>query len=67
MMIVRFFIIMFFTFFSFTVSSDPFTNEIGITKKEPEIVEEAQPEEVVEEITEDLFEDEVSEEIASTG
>ena len=66
MMIVRFFIIMFFTFFSFTVSSDPFTNEIGITKKEPEIVEEAQPEEVVEEITEDLFEDEVSDEIAST-
>ena len=66
MMIVRFLIIMFFTFFSFTVSSDPFTNEIGITKKEPEIVEEAQPEEVVEEITEDLFEDEISDEIAST-
>ena len=65
-MIIRFFIIMFFTFFSFTVSSDPFTNEIGITKKEPEIVEEAQPEEVVEEITEDLFEDEISDEIAST-
>ena len=66
MMIVRFLIIMFFTFFSFTVSSDPFTNEIGITKKEPAIVEETQPEEVVEEITEDLFEDEVSDEIAST-
>ena len=65
-MIIRFFIIMFFTFFSFTVLSDPFTNEIGITKKEPEIVEEAQPEEVVEEITEDLFEDEISDEIAST-
>ena len=57
-MIIRFFIIMFFTFFSFTVSSDPFTNEIGITsQKEPEVVEETQPEEVVEEITEDLFED----------
>ena len=64
-MILRFLIIMFFTFFSFTVSSDPFTNEIGITKKEPEIVEETQPEEVVEEITEDLFENEVSDEIAS--
>ena len=65
-MIIRFLMIMFFTFFGFTVSSDPFTNEIGITKKEPEIIEEAQPEEVVEEITEDLFEDEVSDEIAST-
>ena len=65
-MIIRFFIIMFFTFFSFTVSSDPFTNEIGITsQKEPEVVEETQPEEVVEEITEDLFEDEVTEEIVS--
>ena len=64
-MIIRFLMVMFFTFFGFTVSSDPFTNEIGITKKEPETIEEAQPEEVVEEITEDLFEDEVSDEIAS--
>ena len=63
-MIIRFLIIMFFTFFSFTVSSDPFTNEIGITtQKEPEIVEETQPEEIVQENTDDLFEDEVSEEI----
>ena len=65
-MIIRFLMVMFFTFFGFTVSSDPFTNEIGITKKEPEIIKEAQPEKVVEEITEDLFEDEVSDEIAST-
>ena len=57
---------MFFTFFSFTVSSDPFTNEIGITiQKEPEVIEETQPEEIVEENTEDLFEDEIPEEIAS--
>ena len=66
MIVMRFLIIMFFTFFSFTVSSDPFTNEIGITtKKEPEKVEEIKPEEVVEENTEDLFEEEVSEEIVS--
>ena len=66
MIFLRFLIIIFFTFFSFTVSSDPFTNEIGITtKKEPEVIEETQPEEVVEENTEDLFEDEISEEIVS--
>ena len=66
MIIVRFFIIVFFTFFSFTVSSDPFTNEIGIkSKKETEIVEEVQEEEMVEENTEELFEDEISEEIVS--
>ena len=63
-MMIRFLIIMFFTFFSFTVSSDPFTNEIGIiSNKEPEVIEETQPEEIVQENTEDLFEDDTSEEI----
>ena len=65
MIFFRFLIIMFFTFFSFTVSSDPFTNEIGIIKQaEPEVIEET--EEVVEENIEDQFEDEITEEIAST-
>ena len=71
MIFIRFLIIVFFTFFSFTVSSDPFTNEIGVVdkveKEEVKIEEEVQIEEVAEEEAEDLFEEDMPEEIALTN
>ena len=63
-MFFKFLIIIFFSFYSFAVSSDPFTNEIGIIKQEeqqPEVLEN-EPEETAELEAEELFDDEILDE-----
>ena len=54
--------LLFFTFFSFSASSDPFTNVIGtINQQQQEVIEE-KTEETAELKAEDLFDNEISEE-----
>ena len=67
MMIFRFLLVLFFSFFSFTVSSDPFTNEIGLAneQKEEEVVE-IEQEELAESEAENLFDEELREETSLT-
>ena len=67
MIFFRFLLILFFTFFSFTVSSDPFTNEIGLVseQKEEEVIE-IEQEDLAESDAENLFDEEVTEEINLT-
>ena len=63
-MFFKFLIIIFFSFYSFAVSSDPFTNEIGIIKQEeqqPEVLEN-EPEETAELEAEELFDNEILDE-----
>lgn len=63
-MFFKFLIIIFFSFYSFAVSSDPFTNEIGIIKQEeqqPEVLEN-EPEETAELEAEKLFDNEILDE-----
>ena len=66
-MIVKFLLILFFTFFSFTVSSDPFTNEIGLEKEQvEEVITEIEQDELAETEAENLFDEEITEELTLT-
>ena len=66
-MIVKFLLILFFTFFSFTVSSDPFTNEIGLEKEQvEEVITEIKQDELAEIEAENLFDEEITEELTLT-
>ena len=66
-MIVKFLLILFFTFFSFTVSSDPFTNEIGLEKEQvEEVITEIEQDELAEIEAENLFDEEITEELTLT-
>ena len=61
-MIYKLITLLFFTFFCFSASSDPFTNVIGtINQQQPEVIEE-KPEETAELKAEDLFDNEITEE-----
>ncbi len=67
MIVLRFLLILFFTFFSFTVSSDPFTNEIGLVSEQTEEqVVEIEQDEIAESEAENLFDEEITEDISLT-
>ena len=67
MIVLRFLLILFFTFFSFTVSSDPFTNEIGLVSEQTEEqVVEIEQDEIAESEAENLFDEEIAEDISLT-